>query len=702
MSLPEIFLRLKRFFGINIDYAAYTVSLHEFQRLNLNALIQKLESTSERKNSVSSNEKFERLEAGLLEAFKNNQFPDLLNNRHKQLNGLQSESRFQRTWKSTILTANNYCNHKFCIFGQVHQFNSSIDWHYDFLGNKSIPLKYWSKMNYRDSRRVTEIKYLWELNRHQHFITLAKAYFISGDENYAEELFRQWESWMDANPPLKGLNWVSPLELGLRLVSWSWALTFVRQSKALKKDGFLRILSFIYCHAEHILKYHSRFSSANNHLIGEALGLLYAGCFFPFFSKAEEWYNVGRKILEQELPKQVFPSGVNREQSSYYHWYVLEFYLLAVHALKCAGKPVPESWIKSIERIAVCLRELVCKDGTLILLGDDDGGQAVLLSENRSLRFAATLNLAAYVCGRADLRFSTDEADELLYWLFGLTSPTKETSLNNSNTATHLKVFTDAGLSVFTDCREGVERKAVFRFGPLGYGTLAAHGHADALSFNLYLNGQPVLMDPGTFTYYTDSNWRNYFRSTFTHNTITVDQQNQSEIIGPFLWGDRAGAQLERLQSNHDYNLIVASHDGYQRLVNPVKHRRSVVYLKKNLWIIHDDLEGEGDHNFCLTWHVPFRTLSLKQLTNKSVAGEKVFKIEASENSPLDFRLQIHGGMCKTLRSWGSNGFGVKYPTTTIVSEQQCRVPTSFVTIISLFGAEFSTDLIKAFLKENR
>ena len=368
---------------------------------------------------------------------------------------------------------------------------------------------------------------------------------------------------------------------------------------------------------------------------------------------------------------------------------VLEFYLLAIHALKCRGEMASSHWIQIVAKMAEFLKQVVCRNGNLILLGDDDGGQTILLSELRANRFRATLNLAAQLCDRPDLFLESNEPDELLFWIDDPKTKSKSRIKKSDGNKKDFVVFEDAGIAILTDSRDNIERKLVFRSGPFGYGSLAAHGHADALGLVLYVNGKPQIVDPGTFTYFSDSRWRDYFRSTRAHNTVEIDGRNQSEMLGPFIWGRKANGRIEEY-GNGSVPEIAASHDGYLSLTEPILHKRIVSHPKQNLWLVRDVLEGKGEHMFRLCWQIPFKELKVEQLKDKDEEGTSVYVISPKE-STLQLRLQIRGGSCRAERGWMSESFGTKQEISTVVCERKSHAPVVFTTVISILGAKISS-----------
>ena len=138
--------------------------------------------------------------------------------------------------------------------------------------------------------------------------------------------------------------------------------------------------------------------------------------------------------------------------------------------------------------------------------------------------------------------------------------------------------------------------------GPLGCATSSRHGHSDVLSIHCAVFGHPTVVDPGTHTYSGDSKWRDHFRSTMAHSTVTIDGESQAEASGPFGWLRRPRVQLREWHSTPEIDFLDAEHDGYTRLPDPVRHRRRVIFVKPAFWILIDDLAGRARHRIDLAF----------------------------------------------------------------------------------------------------
>ena len=239
-------------------------------------------------------------------------------------------------------------------------FGTPINWHLEPIAGTIAPTVHWSQIDYLDTNLTGDKKITWELNRHQYFATLGRAYWFTNDERYAETFALHLQSWIDQNPPKLGINWASSLEVGYRAISWLWAINFFHRSAALAPSLFVQLLKLLYLHALHLESYLSTYFSPNTHLTGEALALFYLGISLPEFNAAERWRQTGEEVLLAELDRHVLPDGVYFEQSSYYHRYTVEIYLHLYLLLEANQQPVSEKLKQKLIALSIiCFSSLV-------------------------------------------------------------------------------------------------------------------------------------------------------------------------------------------------------------------------------------------------------------------------------------------------------------------------------------------------------
>ena len=501
------------------------------------------------------------------------------------------------------------------------EFGNPIDWHLEPVSGKRSPLLHWSRMNEIDSGDSGDKKIVWELNRHQYFATLGRAYWLTRNERYAETFAAHLAQWMDRNPPKLGLNWISSLEVAYRAISWLWALHFFRDATHLTPELYTRVLKYLYLHARHLETYLSTYSSPNTHLTGEALGLFYLGTVLPEFRHAARWREKGRAILLDELTRHIFADGVYFEQASYYHRYTTEFYTHFLILSERNGQAIGEDVKAKLRSLLDHLMYLTRPDGMTPLVGDDDGGRLAMLDGRDANDFRPLLSTGAALFHRADYKYVAGEAAESTLWLLGREGLRTFEELASQLPQSASRAFPDGGYYVMRDGWTSDANYLLLDCGP--HGVLnCGHAHADALSFELAARGRTLLVDSGTYTYTGSQKLRDYFRSSAAHNTLTIDGESSSLPGGPFSWKATANASIIAWRSDERFDFLQGTHDGYERLKRgPATHTRSVLFLKSDYWVMHDSVETEGSHQYEQHFHFAVGSQPVLEQTEGSVVS---------------------------------------------------------------------------------
>jgi len=533
-------------------------------------------------------------------------------------------------------------------------FEMPIDWHLEPIAGKRAPLVHWSRLNYLDAGLFGDKKIVWELNRHQYFVTLGQAYWLTGDERYSETFAAHVNSWMDQNPPKLGLNWSSSLEVAFRSISWLWALYYFKHSPALTPQTFLRICKFLYVNARHLETYLSTYFSPNTHLTGEALGLFYLGTLLPEFKESARWRNNGLQILLEQLPHHVQSDGVYFEQSSYYHRYTTDFYLHLRVLLSVNQEAVPPELNERLRSLLDHLMYITRPDGTTPLFGDDDGGRLLNLDQRPVNDFRATLATGAAVFERPDYKFVAGGAAEETLWMLGPVDVARLDQFAAVEPEKRSVAFPIGGYYVMRDGWTTDSNYLLFDCGPHGTDN-CGHAHADALSFELAVNGRTLLIDPGTYTYTGSREMRDWFRSSVAHNTLTIDEESSSVCDGPFSWKTIARSECSSWITQERFDYVVASHDGFMRLAEPARHTRSIMFFKNNYWVVRDQVESLGDHQLQAWFHLDSRVAPLHRKDNA------VGVISENSNSiVLQMAAFAKNGEWTKERGWVSDCYGEK------------------------------------------
>jgi heparinase II/III-like protein len=552
------------------------------------------------------------------------------------------------------------------VLGVVRTDLVAPDWFCDpVTGRHSPPDRYAFRINHRSEEQVGNVKQVWEISRLQHLTLLATAWFVTGDEAYARRVADQLRSWWRENPFLSGIHWTSGIELGIRLISITWIRRLLGGwpgASGLFEDNELAVQQ-IRWHQQYLAAFRSRGSSANNHVIAEAAGQLVACCAFPWFPETERWRRDSARLLERELLRNTFPSGIGRELASDYQRFVAELGLVAAVEAGAAGLPLSK---------AVWQRLCAVIDGAAALVdqrlrpprqGDGDDGRALLLDAPAPDDWASLLALGEALFGRLNWwpRVATDAASTIISSLAGATHDVRGRPMARPSR------FADAGITLLrTDGADGPEIWCRCDGGPHGYLSIAAHAHADALSVELRYGGVDILADPGTYCYHGEPAWRSYFRSTIAHNTIELDGRDQSGDGGPFLWLRHANGREIEVADDGETASWTAEHDGYRSLRPPPQHRRSVRLDKESRRVeIIDEIDG-GSYDLRLAFH-------LGPDVQAELTGPDAFLSwpGASETARLELPRQLqwslHRGETDPILGWYSPGLGRLAPSFTLI-----------------------------------
>ncbi len=500
-----------------------------------------------------------------------------------------------------IEEADRICQHRFDLLGyQDLNYGPEIDWHLDIVHGKRALRKPWFKVRYMDFDEVGDHKITWELNRHQHLVTLAKAYCLTHEEHFAAELLCQWYHWQQENPYPLGINWASSLEVAFRSLSWLWVRYLLTHSSAGPATFQLDLLRALALNGRHINRYLSTYYSPNTHLLGEGVALFFIGTLCPQLPGARRWQQRGWEIVLREAERQVRPDGMHFEQSTYYHVYAVDFFIHARTLAACNGLAIPRGFDEKLEKMLEVLCAL-SQAGLPARFGDDDGGRVFNPRRNRAEHLVDPLATGAVVFGRGDFKAAAPGLREETLWLLGPQGVAQFEQLPASMHSPASARLEDSGIYVMANS-EPPPQQLVIDAGPQGVLT-AGHSHADALSVQLSVNGREWLVDPGTFCYISSGVERDLFRGTAAHNTLRVDGLDQANSAGPFLWGSLPAVQVERWVVGETFDLFVGSHTGYCRLADPVLHRRWIFNLKSQFYVVRDLAVGKGVHDLALFWH---------------------------------------------------------------------------------------------------
>ncbi len=504
---------------------------------------------------------------------------------------------------STILAkADAICTNNFTLLGQVFHFSGEIDWQADPVTSQRFPTWHRSRINnflYSPQHPADPI-FLWELNRHQHFITLGIAYWLTGDQRYVETFVSQIQSWIADNPIQHGIHWFYPLEISIRLIAWTAAFQFFRDSQIFRQKIGKTFLKSLWQQVDFLSQHlqNTRTDVPNNHMMAELTGLVLVGLAFPEFRSSQEWVQTGLRYLNQQAIAQTHPDGVNKEQATGYHRFVTELLLLII-ARSRQGKLAPQATLENaLKSMLDYVFFISSPDGSVPMWGDADFGHALGLGQNNNFwDFRPLLSAGAVLFDRSDWKYISGRFDEEAFWLLGPEGLEHWKQLDAQKPEQTSRGFPQSGLYILRDTWDKDADVACLRCGPFGLGGEGhcAHAHNDLLSFSLWINGQPLLVDSGTYTYHGE--WRDHFRLTSAHNTVLIDDFEQAIPMRNFNW--------QHICHSKCIDFSEKSVIGELVYPNNVKFLRELTHSQKGVWEVKDEFIGE-DQSHAVSWFFHF------------------------------------------------------------------------------------------------
>jgi len=478
---------------------------------------------------------------------------------------------------------------------------ASLPWHEDVLrGYRWDPTTFYRQVPIPEGR--ADIKVPWELSRCQHFPTLGMAYRATGDARYSGEVVAQIDDWIRSNPPGYGVNWACAMDVAIRAVNWLWAYHLVADADQLSDEVLARLLASLLAHGRHISRNIERYRGGitTNHTLADYVGLLYLGLLMPEFRDAAGWAEAGIAGVCECMESQVAADGVDFENSIAYHRLVLEMlagsYLLA----RRNGRAFPVAYRDALHRMFEFVYHYTRPDGLAPLIGDSDDGRLQILSryfdwEPRDHRYL--LAVGAVIFERDDFASLARDAPgsiEEVAWLLGREGSRWLLDRPGDPGTRGSRDFPDSGRYVM---RHGGHH-AVICADEVGTAGLGNHKHNDILGYELSVSGVAMVVDPGSFVYTSDPTLRDEFRSTRAHSTLMVDGEEQNEMTGSFDLRSDAQVRLNVWSPGGNADVLDAEHTGYERLSQPVTHRRTIALGRESFaWVVIDTLLGRGEHS---------------------------------------------------------------------------------------------------------
>lgn len=569
----------------------------------------------------------------------------------------------------------------FAVFGEAVAFVDGVpDWNRDPVTRQPIPLTFGLFIDFRHVGEGIDIKHLWELNRHVWWVTLAQAWALTKDSRYLQRIERLLDSWLQSCPYALGPNWTSPVEHGIRLINWSlvWHLIGAEQSPIFQGQRGQQLLArweaCIYQHMRFASDNYSYYSSADNHLIGEAAGVYVAAQTWDLWPEGRKLCVRANELLESETLKQFAADGVNLEQALCYHKFTLQFLLASALSGQVNGQTLSPAYWQRIEAAIVFLAAVTDVGGNTPGYGDTDDGEVWSLGAGETFNtYHAMVALGGLLFERGDLIAKSgqlgDSGHMELSWL------SQHRGLSRSNAAPgELPTFFETGGYALLghDLHSASEFRVLFDCGPLGYNRISGHGHADVLSLQLAKAGEALLVDAGTYCYNAAPELRHFFRGTAAHNTVAVDGQDQSIYGASFLWLRDIATTIEHRDVGQVTSVMHAHHDGYLRLKDPVRHHRRVTVGEGDWLEVEDWLECKQSHEVSVYWHAAAGTRLLPDGNGAWALRAKRHRLSITVSGPQCVASIVEGQDAPP-QGWVSTAFYSKTAAPVLVLKAQVK-----------------------------
>lgn len=538
----------------------------------------------------------------------------------------------------------------------------TIDWQRDFKSGKVWKLRPSAELDILDSGNSSDVKVPWELSRFHQVWWLGKASWLTGNNQYAEKFRSLINDWIEANPVGYGVNWSIAIEAAIRACNWISGYYFFCDSPVLPKDFWVRFFRSLLIHGRFI-ESHIEYARVNgNHFLSNVVGLVFLGVFFRDLPIGKRWLDWGIRWLQNEMDEEVYEDGVDYEKSTAYHRFVLELFQAA--SILCSRNKIPlsEKFLRRLERMAEFVQQYSRPDGTIPHVGDSDDARLFRTSLHQKINdHRHALSVAAIQFGRPDFKAAAGRFDQDALWYFGgegferhqLQGQAEPRLMSCSFEMGGFHVLRSPSAHVFIDT------------GDIGMNGRGGHGHNDTLSFELWIEGTPIIVDSGTYAYTFDVEARRKFRSIKAHNTVCVD--DLEPVVFQSLWSiqeDTTNPAVLKREFSDSADLVSAEY----QCAPGILHRREVELQKKGfLLAVRDSISGSGKHHITSRLHFhPTCTATLTDSTTLRVRCPSGF-----------LEIRISGGSINIVDTFYSPSYGVRIPNFCLETTTDAGLPAT-------------------------
>ncbi len=516
---------------------------------------------------------------------------------------------------SVLYKADSVLQNKYNILKKKYHFKNQINWFYSFSGHYHWPFDRAEKINYTlNSNHDIDVKFALRLNYHQEFITLGLAYYLTNDEKYALKFVDLILDWIKRNPPNFGINWIDPLEISHRVVSWIFALSLFQNSKSIKRNEFEIIAKSLFQQV-FFVKINSN-KKSYNHVIGEHFSILIFSKIFNNIKYIDKWYKRSKKILVKQITRQIRRDGVHIEQSTHYHRMILEVFSLL---LIIDPKIFPVNCVHSIEKMFEFFKYIITPKGDILNIGDSDEAHFLpTIFFNSEVSFnQELLHLGATLFSRNDFKIKyLNMSTVVILLLLGIDKYEQYKSMKFFQSKYSYKFFKNSGYLIL---RSDWSQEASLLFFDMAQFSPkpSSHDHSDISNIIYFFRGIPILIDSGTYMYNIDQTKRNHYRSSKAHNVVSINSKNQAKIEGIWEWSNLPSIRRKFIHKNNQIECVV-EHDGNKNFITKRTLKTSILLDKIQIIdkIITRYSQSDNKIQISSFFHFP-KEISLEIVDNK-------------------------------------------------------------------------------------
>jgi hypothetical protein len=630
------------------------------------------------------------------------------------LKAVQLPHAIEETILCSVALADQYVEKKFNLLGSGKQQFTSMPWHTDFRleSRGSNDIHFDATSFFKDIsidvgqewEEKKDIKVPWELSRLQHVPVVGKAYQHTKNEQYAHAFTEQVTDWHQKNPFLRGINWLCPMEVGIRAANLVIAWPLFARSPSISPVFWQLLFSLLHDHLLYLENTWEIYDSrTSNHYLGDLIGYYYLCWLFkdlPGFNKKIVWC---RAQLLGELRKQVLPDGADYEGSTSYHRLVTQMFYHAAVLSEDMGLPFDAAALTTIHAMHDFIAWCTPVGGKLVTIGDDDSGRLVStnairtdgsihlgLRPRHSPRTGEIDNLAeqqgAYEKestkfqvphSTSDIIANSISQNDLVIGLKKKSNPVrgeffaKSSEQNVSNHQSFGKLFPHFGLSIYKTEKLHVtfRHHSYNKFQPSG------HFHNDVGAVTLAVSGKRLLVDPGSYLYTPSRQWREYFRSVKHHSTFYIHDHE------PIPFDDRLFAlkipvknsvnrgegvsSVARDESNH--NPFSLTHDLYKRYGLQAQRNVEIGELEDRITITDSwHAVGITQHNLMSEWNFTLAPqVRVKTIFNNELLLSNEGVLVRLWSEQLEFTIE---------NGWVAQGYGEKVPALKVRARRPVKI----------------------------